>query len=215
VCNETGLPHFRSRPSYSRFPLAMVCVQYAIRESNFQSTAEPRSKVAKGKQPANVDLPIRNTDSSGSGSQGPAGGPSNATGSTVALKSSRVTPDPFPYRLEVLDTPGPRRSNPVQIIFVHGLNGSKRETWSKSEFWPEWLHHEAGLQNVRIATFGYNSSSNVLAPNSNLSIPDFANQLLLYLSQLNYRDGSVSVPFYLYNSRLLLFSLHIVWVDWL
>jgi hypothetical protein len=57
------------------------------------------------------------------------------------------------------------------------------------------LHHEVGLQNVRIATFGYNSSSNVLAPNSNLSIPDFANQLLLYLNQLNYRDGSVCVPF--------------------
>jgi hypothetical protein len=97
----------------------------------------------------------------------------------------------------VLHNPEPRPANPVQIIFVHGLNGSKRRTWTHSESkfnWPEWLRNEKGLQNVRIATFGYNSSSNVLAPNSNLSIPDFANQLLLYLDQLNYRDGSVCVP---------------------
>ena len=116
--------------------------------------------------------------------------------------ASRVSKDKFPYRLEVLHDPKPRPANPVQIIFVHGLNGSKRGTWthSKNAFWPEWLKDEKGLQNVRIATFGYNSSSNVLAPNTNLSIPIFADQLLLYLSQLNHRDGSVQT---LYNRKLI------------
>jgi hypothetical protein len=193
----------------------MVC-PHLPRESYIYATAESQSKAAKGKQPAKEDLPIRNTDPSGPTSGGQAGGHTNASDSTAASKSSNAARDPFPYRLEVLYNPGPRRPNPVQIIFVHGLNGSKINTWatSGSEFWPEWLPLEAGLENVRIATFGYNSTSNVLKPNSNLSIPDFANQLLVYLSQLNYRDGSVRVLFYSSDSRQRLFSLHTAWVGW-
>jgi len=101
--------------------------------------------------------------------------------------------DKFPYRLEVVYAPAVPPANPVQIVFVHGLNGSKRGTWthSKMHFWPKWLHEEKGLEDVRILTFGYNSSTNILKPNTNLSIPIFANQLLLYLHQLSYKRGSV------------------------
>jgi hypothetical protein len=107
--------------------------------------------------------------------------------------ASDDTKDEFPYRLEVLYEPKTFPAFPVQIVFVHGLNGSKRGTWTHSnkQFWPKWLHEEKGLEDVRILTFGYNSSTNVLKPNTNLSIPSFANQLLLYLSQLNYQNGSV------------------------
>ena len=86
-------------------------------------------------------------------------------------------------------------TNPVQIVFVHGLNGSKRGTWtfSKEQFWPEWLHEENGLDDVRIATFGYNSSTNILKPNTNLSIPIFANQLLRWLKRLCDNRGSVLI----------------------
>jgi len=112
---------------------------------------------------------------------------------TVAPAASGDTKDEFPYRLEVLYEPKASPKSPVQIVFVHGLNGSKRGTWtySKESFWPEWLHGERGLKDVRIATFGYNSSTNVLKPNTNLSIPIFANQLLFYLKQLSYKHGSV------------------------
>jgi hypothetical protein len=96
-----------------------------------------------------------------------------------------------------LHEPSTRLTNPVQIIFVHGLGGSKRGTWTDSEanFWPTWLHDEKGLENVRIATFGYKSTFNVLAPNNNLCIPTFANQLLLSLEQLSYKHGSVHIHY--------------------
>jgi hypothetical protein len=116
-----------------------------------------------------------------------------APGSSTPPVASDDTMDEFPYRLEVLYEPKIAPAVPVQIVFVHGLNGSKRGTWTHSnkQFWPAWLHKEKGLEDVRILTFGYNSSTNVLKPNTNLSIPSFANQLLLYLSQLNYQNESV------------------------
>jgi hypothetical protein len=39
------------------------------------------------------------------------------------------------------------------------------------------------------------STLNVLAPNTDLSIPTFANQLLDSLEQLDYRHGSVSIHY--------------------
>jgi len=110
-----------------------------------------------------------------------------------ASAHSRKAKDKFPYRLEVLYAPKPPPAYPIQIVFVHGLNGDKRGTWTHSEkhFWPEWLHGEAGLEDVRIATFGYDSGTNILKPNTNLSIPIFANQLLGWLKQLSQDRGSV------------------------
>jgi len=109
---------------------------------------------------------------------------------------SPASKDRFPYRLEVLHEPTPPPPHPAQIIFVHGLNGSKRRTWTqgKTDFWPLWLRDLKGLESVRIATFGYNSSTNILKPNTNLSIPIFAGQLLRYLTQLGYDSGPVAYP---------------------
>src|SRR5579859_3909094 len=133
--------------------------------------------------------------------------------------ASDDTKDEFPYRVEVLYEPKTFPAFPVQIVFVHGLNGSKRGTWTHSnkQFWPKWLHEEKGLEDVRILTFGYNSSTNVLKPNTDLSIPSFANQLLRYLSQLNYKTGLVLFLIltgadYRWRQR---FSWRIVWVGWL
>jgi hypothetical protein len=119
-----------------------------------------------------------------------------ASGSCTSPTALDDTKNEFPYRLEVLYEPKIAPAVPVQIVFVHGLNGSKRETWTHSnkQFWPAWLRDEKGLEDVRILTVGYNSSTNVLKPNTNLSIPSFANQLLLYLSQLNYQSESVYFP---------------------
>jgi WD40 repeat protein len=49
----------------------------------------------------------------------------------------------------------------VDIIFVHGLGGDARKTWSKSgqNFWPrDWLPADPAFQHARIHTYGYDSA---------------------------------------------------------
>ncbi|RBA20242.1 hypothetical protein FPRO05_08687 [Fusarium proliferatum] len=51
----------------------------------------------------------------------------------------------------------------IDLIFVHGLGGNSRKTWSKSfadqsHFWPEdWLSRDPAFRNVRIHSYGYDS----------------------------------------------------------
>ena len=64
-----------------------------------------------------------------------------------------------PYGLHLLYAPA---TTIVDLVFVHGLGGGSRKTWSLSEdidsFWPqEWLHLEENLENARCHTFGYNA----------------------------------------------------------
>ncbi|KAI1749523.1 WD40 repeat-like protein [Xylaria castorea] len=71
-----------------------------------------------------------------------------------------ILSDPIgPHGLNLLYSP----SEPiVDIIFVHGLGGGSRKTWSKTEllnhYWPkEWLPKDVAFERVRIQSFGYNS----------------------------------------------------------
>ncbi|KAI0431581.1 hypothetical protein F5Y09DRAFT_187785 [Xylaria sp. FL1042] len=67
----------------------------------------------------------------------------------------------------------------ADLIFVHGLNGGSRSTWSKTgkgSYWPQdWLSCDDAFQDVRIHTFGYSSGLN---RESVLNIRDFATNLL-------------------------------------
>lgn len=50
----------------------------------------------------------------------------------------------------------------MDLIFVHGLGGGSRKTWSKTSslghFWPqEWLGSDPVFGNIRVHSFGYNS----------------------------------------------------------
>jgi len=50
----------------------------------------------------------------------------------------------------------------LEFIFVHGLRGGSRKTWSYSSnpyhYWPkEWLPRDPEFKNARIFSFGYNS----------------------------------------------------------
>lgn len=68
----------------------------------------------------------------------------------------------------------------ADLIFVHGLGGGSRSTWTKSSdeslFWPqEWLRTDPAFLDVRIHSFGYNSN---LGKQSVLNIHDFARALL-------------------------------------
>ena len=68
----------------------------------------------------------------------------------------------------------------ADLIFVHGLGGGSRSTWTKSGdpslYWPrEWLPKDPGFQDVRILSFGYNSNWD---KESTLNLHDFAKSLL-------------------------------------
>ncbi|MCJ1355983.1 MAG: hypothetical protein MMC33_005977 [Icmadophila ericetorum] len=84
-----------------------------------------------------------------------------------------------PFGLTLLHEP----SDPlIDFIFVHGLRGGSRKSWSKTEspahYWPkEWLPAEPRFRNVRIHTFGYNSDW-LERKGSNLTVHDFGQALL-------------------------------------
>lgn len=68
----------------------------------------------------------------------------------------------------------------LDLIFIHGLNGGSRSTWTKGEgptyFWPqEWLPKDEAFQDVRIHTFGYDSG---FGRDSTLNVYDFSRSLL-------------------------------------
>jgi len=94
-------------------------------------------------------------------------------------------------------------TTPVDIIFVHGLGGSAKGTWTHAEsnsFWPLWLPKVHGLENVRIMTFGYDSAWNKIWKSNNvLDISDFADQLLNALRRHYSRYGNVSIVVSMYQ----------------
>jgi hypothetical protein len=70
----------------------------------------------------------------------------------------------------------------LDLIFVHGLGGGSRKTWSFSSklhhFWPkEWLSKDPAFQNVRIHSFGYKSTWHDTR-GSILNVHDIAESLL-------------------------------------
>jgi pimeloyl-ACP methyl ester carboxylesterase len=70
----------------------------------------------------------------------------------------------------------------IDFIFVHGLGGGSRKTWSKtsslSHFWPgEWLPKDPAFKGVRVHSFGYNSDWAKVKDNC-LNIHHFGKALL-------------------------------------
>lgn len=90
----------------------------------------------------------------------------------------------------------------VDLIFVHGLGGGSRKTWSRSEsvdsYWPQmWLPEEPGFENVRIHSFGYNADwSSTKDTISNIT--DFANMLVaaVCFSPKFHEGPPVSISFF-------------------
>jgi hypothetical protein len=100
-----------------------------------------------------------------------------------------------PLGLHVLHQPR-TQGNTVNLVFVHGLGGDARGTWthdSSGVFWPTLLYNDDRFENVRVSTFGYNANfGDIFATKSALDIPDFAKQLLDSLDlELYDRFGDV------------------------
>ncbi|KAH9905022.1 Alpha/Beta hydrolase protein [Xylariomycetidae sp. FL2044] len=93
------------------------------------------------------------------------------------------TSGPGPLGLNVIYTPP--SGHKADIVFVHGLGGTSRWTWTKDRdpklFWPlTFLPLEPGFSSIRVSTFGYNASFQKPG-NITTSILDFAKDLLFNL----------------------------------
>lgn len=127
-----------------------------------------------------------------------------------------------PLGLNLLHAP----SQPlVDLIFVHGLGGGSRKTWSKTSdpyhYWPkEWLPRDPAFQNVRVYSFGYVADWSEMK-NSVLNINDFAHSLLGQIKdnpEIRRDEVSNEKSFKMRAvltllCRLVLSWLVIVWVD--
>lgn len=86
----------------------------------------------------------------------------------------------------------------ADLVFVHGLGGGSRSTWTKSgdvsSYWPqEWLPNDPGFRDVRIHSFGYDSN---WIKGSTLNLYDFSKSLLGSIQDcpLMPRTAKVSGP---------------------
>ncbi|KAI8630209.1 NACHT and WD domain protein [Xylariaceae sp. FL1651] len=101
-----------------------------------------------------------------------------------SIKSRRDSEtEPGPLGLNVVYTP--ENGHKADIIFIHGLGGTSRLTWSKNKnpelFWPlTFLPLEPDLCLARILTFGYNANF-LKSGNISTSVLDFAKSLLFDL----------------------------------
>jgi hypothetical protein len=124
---------------------------------------------------------------------------SQAATSSTQLSRKESAPETATLGLNVVYTP--TNGHKADIVFIHGLGGSSRMTWSKNKdpelFWPlTFLPLEPDICLARILTFGYNAD---FANNGNPCglILDFAKNLLYDLKysideqQDNLRIGQV------------------------
>lgn len=109
-----------------------------------------------------------------------------------------------PFGLTTLFSPA--ESAVADMVFVHGLGGGSRSTWTKSSdpslFWPqEWLPQDSAFQDVRIHSFGYNSNWD---KESTLNVHDFAKSLLGSIQDCPdiLRESNVSTTFYIQRSGM-------------
>lgn len=106
-------------------------------------------------------------------------GPSNSASDSLGLDLVYSFPNPI-----------------LDIIFVHGLGGTPRGTWSwqhnPMNFWPPWLADEPELSRARIFTFGYNAI--FTGQSTPLTILDFAKDLLLRMKMYSADNQEDSRP---------------------
>lgn len=106
------------------------------------------------------------------------------------LPHSKLSSDDLADRIPEEDAKGPLGLNllhPVEdpvidFIFIHGLGGGSRKTWSKTSdrlhYWPkEWLPRDPEFSCVRVHSFGYRADWNDKKGNTS-SIHEFALSLL-------------------------------------
>ncbi|KAK7542387.1 WD40 repeat-containing protein [Phyllosticta citribraziliensis] len=143
------------------------------------SESEGNLSAASTLKPSLFDVSIRKFSSSKTGSGGTL-----PTSVPVDIDRHDSLPDVVEgndYGLHVVHQPSDEA--PLDIIFVHGLGGGSRKTWSKNHdlrrFWPgNWLPLDSDISQARILTFGYNADFSSRTPASISNITSFAKELL-------------------------------------
>ena len=113
------------------------------------------------------------------------------TTTTTTIADDGVDDYKGPLGLNLLHSP----SEPlIDFIFVHGLGGGSRKTWSKTSsvthYWPqEWLPKDPAFKNVRVHSFGYNSDW-MKGKDNCLDIHHFGKSLLGEMSTSPYLEGA-------------------------
>jgi WD40 repeat protein len=114
----------------------------------------------------------------------------------VIRRSSETSEDlKGPLGLEPLAIPAEPM---VDFVFVHGLGGGSRMSWSKGQdpalFWPKyWLPRDPEFRNVRIHSFGYDADWTERRT-SILDLGDFGNKLLTALQLSEWIRRSATLP---------------------
>jgi hypothetical protein len=116
---------------------------------------------------------------------------SQATTSASSSIRKNSETDPGPLGLNVIYTP--ENGHKADIIFIHGLGGSSRMTWSKYKnpelFWPlTFLPLEPDVCLARILSFGYHANFRK-AGNVSTAVLDFAKELLYDLKYATDEQG--------------------------
>ncbi|KAH8199450.1 hypothetical protein TruAng_006388 [Truncatella angustata] len=98
-----------------------------------------------------------------------------------------------PLGLKVIHRPPSERR--ADVVFIHGLGGSSRMTWSLDRdlnyFWPlQFLPQEADIRETRILSFGYNADFRPGSGKTKVSILDFSKDLLYDLKYAQDESGA-------------------------
>ncbi|OAR03064.1 hypothetical protein LLEC1_04718, partial [Akanthomyces lecanii] len=111
--------------------------------------------------------------------------PTSTTTEPSLLESAWDPTSSGPFGLNVVYTP--EKGQQADIVFVHGLGGTSRATWTKDKnpnlFWPlTFLAMDPDLCVARIMTFGYDASFRK-HNNPQATLRDFAKELLFDLAE--------------------------------
>ncbi|KAI1393655.1 Alpha/Beta hydrolase protein [Hypoxylon trugodes] len=112
--------------------------------------------------------------------------------STATPITSQIIPQPGLSEFQVSGASNPN----IDIVFVHGLNGSSAETWKHHDtgfWWPEQLGND--LPDAHILLFNYDTFFDPTLRGTNLiRIPDIARNLCYQLSENRFENGAKRRP---------------------
>ncbi|KAL8989698.1 MAG: hypothetical protein Q9177_001474 [Variospora cf. flavescens] len=158
--------------------------------SSHRTTSPSSQSCSPHPSPSDVSIPIHEDDAQSTTSNFQTTHYSNFR-NTRGHSRKNSEANPGALGLNIIYTP--ECEYKVDIVFIHGLGGASRRTWSKNEdprlFWPmKFLPFESDVRQTRILTFGYNANFRT-SGNVSTSVLDFAKDLLFDLRYAKDEDN--------------------------